>query len=168
MTEISGKANRSAKSSVERPAITAGGSLPVPLTSLVGRESEIKGICRLLEQGVRLVTLTGAPGIGKTRLGIAVAGKLSERFAGGVYFVSLAPVTDAQQVLASVAHALGIRITGEHSPAQILKNNLAGIQLLLVLDNFEHVISAAGVVAELLLALPELTVLSTSRELLSI
>jgi hypothetical protein len=151
-------------------------NLPAPLTSLVGRRREVSAICELLcEPGVRLVTLSGPPGAGKTRLSIAVADNLtaarSDLFPDGAHFVSLSPVRDSHLVASAVAQTLGVReqpgATGEHSPLQrALKEFLRSKQLLLVLDNFEQVVAAAPIVTDLLSAAPGVKVLVTSRELL--
>jgi predicted ATPase/class 3 adenylate cyclase len=145
------------------------GSLPVPPTALIGRESEVMTLIqRLRREDVRLVTLTGAGGTGKTRLGIQVASELRDLFAGGVWFVSLASIHEAALVMPTIAQALGIR-DGE---GQALFARLAAaLQLqpvLLFLDNFEQVVGAASQVAELLMACPQLKVLVTSREVLHV
>lgn len=140
---------------------------PVPLTGIVGREQDIAIALGLLaDPEVRLVTLTGPGGIGKTRLALEVA-----RIAGsspspawvGVSFVDLAPVGEPSAWPDAVAAALGIRPEGSRSVLHLLTDRLRGRRLLLVLDNFEHLVAAAGDLSELLTACPDLTILLTSR-----
>lgn len=144
-------------------------NLPTPLTALIGREWEVATIhASLLRPEVRLLTITGPPGIGKTRLGLQVATELQGSFADGVCFVALAPVSDANFVIATIIRTLGIKDTGNQSPLAQLKAYFRHKQSLLVLDNFEHVLSAAPLIAELLEAAPHLKVLVTSRALLQL
>ncbi len=149
-------------------------NLSVQLTSLIGREREVAQVSALLQRpGVRLVTLTGPGGIGKTRLGLQVATELLDNFANGIYFVSLAPVTDPPTVIQTIAHALGLehQPTRYHLPAEhmeYLKAFLHNKQLLLLLDNFEQVVSAATELTELLTACLHLKILVTSRAVLHI
>ncbi len=139
-------------------------SLPTSLTPLVGREQEIAAVCALCSRPeVRLVTLTGTGGVGKTRLGLQVAADLRDRFTHGVVFVNLAPLTDPELVISTIAQALGVREQGGQPLLDSLKDHLWDRQLVLLLDNFEQVVSAAPVVAELLVAAPHLHVLVTSR-----
>src|SRR3954454_9219748 len=149
-------------------------NLPFQLTSLVGRESEVAAVSELLgREDVRLLTLTGPPGIGKTRLGIQVAAlQLSvlraSSFPDGVFFVNLAPITDPDLVITTIVYTLGVSQIGDQSLMQCLKRFLAERQLLLVLDNFEQVVEAAPQIAEVLQAASRLKVLVTSRESLRI
>jgi len=136
--------------------------LPLSLTSFIGRERERAEVARLLASA-RLLTLTGPPGTGKTRLAVQTAAELMTSFADGVAFVPLAAVSDHDLVLPSVAHALGLPEAGGRSPLTALKEHLQGKNLLLVLDNFEQVVGAAPSVAELLAACSRLTALVTSR-----
>lgn len=143
--------------------------LPTPLTTLIGREWEVMTVrTTLLHSAVRLLTLTGPPGIGKTRLGLQVASEIQSSFADGVVFVALAPISDATFVAATIMRALGIKDTGNQSLLAQLKAYLRAKQLLLVLDNFEHVLPAAPLIAELLEAAPHLKVMATSRALLQL
>jgi predicted ATPase len=141
--------------------------LPIPATPLLGREQDVAQLCTLLQQpAVRLLTLTGAPGIGKTRLGLQVATELQGAFADGVAFVPLAPISDPTLITTTIAQALGV----QERIGQVLQDSLKGYlrekRLLLLLDNFEQVITAAPLVSELLAAAPGLNVLTTSRRAL--
>src|SRR5438876_1831285 len=140
-------------------------NLPVQPTPLVGRVREVGAVCELMRRDeVRLLTLTGPGGIGKTRLGLQVATELSESFAGGVFFVDLAPLSNPWLVISTVAQILGIQEAAGQPLLERLKEGLQKQQLLLLLDNFEQVTSAAVQIADLLAACPRLKVLVTSRE----
>src|SRR5688572_6808458 len=115
-------------------------NLPSPLTPFIGRERELERARGLLWRAdVRLVTLTGPPGIGKTRLSMEVAAALLDDFGDGSFFVPLAPITDPALVVPAIAHTLGVRETPGKPIAESLKEYLQGKRLLLVLDNFEQV-----------------------------
>ena len=144
-------------------------NLPVQPTQLIGREKEVALVQKLLyREEVRLLTLTGAGGTGKTRLGLQVAAELSDRFADGVFFVNLAPLSDPALVVPTIAQALDLKETGEQPLLDLLQASLRDKQLLLLLDNFEQVLDAAVQVADLLAACPQLKVLVTSRETLHV
>ena len=144
-------------------------NLPAPLTPLIGREHEIQAMCALLRQPeVRLVTLTGTGGIGKTRLGLEVATDLLDDFPDGVCFVSLASVSDPELVMATIAHRLGIQEAGEQSLSNLLYAYVRDKRLLLLLDNFEQVAAAAPRLVDLLTGCPQLKILVTSRAVLHI
>ncbi len=144
--------------------ITVSQRLPVQLTSFVGRDAELAQLRELLSQN-RLVTLTGAGGAGKTRLAIQLAGQLSGEFGDGVWYVDLAPITDPELVPLTVARAFGLSDQPGRSTMDTLTRFIAERQMLVVLDNCEHLLDAsATVVAELLAACPGLTLLGTSRE----
>ena len=138
--------------------------LPNPATPLVGREREVEEVAGMLtEQDVRLLTLTGTGGVGKTRLATEVARKAGATFPGGVAFVGLAPLGDPVLVLPTIARTLGLRESDHRSPEEVLADHLRAKRLLLVLDNFEHLLDAAAGVAGLIEACPDLAVLATSR-----
>ncbi len=145
------------------------GRLPTPLSTLVGREHELAALAALLrDPAVRLVTLTGPGGVGKTRLALAAAAAAETTFADGAAFVELAAVRDPDLVVPAVAQALRVRAPGNQPVAAALQAFLRAKELLLVLDNFEQVVAAGPHVAELLRACPRLTALVTSRERLRI
>jgi predicted ATPase/DNA-binding SARP family transcriptional activator len=137
-------------------------NLPAQRTSFVGRRRELAELQGLL-QTRRLVCVTGPPGSGKTRLAVEAAASMLEAFQHGVFFVSLAEVADAELVRSAVATAFQIPEVPERPAAQALNDHLRSRRLLLVLDNFEHLLSAAVTVAELLGAAPGLVILVTSR-----
>ena len=143
-------------------------NLPIQVTSLLGREREVERIRDLLLQDqVRLVTLTGPGGTGKTRLALQVAADLMDRFADGVFFVDLAPIADPSLIAATIAPVLGVPERGEHL-LDDLKRHVQSRTLLLVLDNFEQILAGAPVVAELLAASAGLKILVTSRAALQV
>jgi predicted ATPase len=136
-------------------------TLPAPVSSFVGREEDIAGITRLL-QTARLVTLTGAGGSGKTRLALEAGTRQAGAFAHGACFVNLAAVRQVNDIAPAIAQALHVPQT--ESVLDSIKHFLAAKALLLVIDNFEHVLDGAPLASELLMAAPNLKVLATSRE----
>ena len=139
-------------------------SFPASLTPFIGREREIEAVAdRLCRDDVRLVTLTGPGGVGKTRMALRVAEEVTDRFAAGVAFASLAPVPRPDLVLPTVSRSLAVRESSARPLVASLVAALRDRQLLLVLDNFEHLLYAANDLAELLAACPKLTILVTSR-----
>jgi len=143
-----------------------GRQLPIPATPLIGRAREVKQICKLLERpDVRLLTVTGCAGVGKTRLALQVAADLAGTFAEGVQFVPLAALYNPELVLPTLAQALLLRESGMPTHT-LLATALREQRRLLVLDNFEQVIAAAPDLAALLEACPTLKLLVTSREVL--
>src|SRR4029077_15745401 len=129
------------------PDVSSGG-LPRPLTSFIGRERELAQARRLLA-GSHLVTLTGPGGSGKTRLCIALAAEVAGDYPDGVFFVPLAPVRDPGLVPSSIAHRIGLKDASARPLMEHLVSQLRERQLLIVLDNFEHLLAAAPVVTEL-------------------
>jgi predicted ATPase/class 3 adenylate cyclase len=139
-------------------------NLPVQPTPFMGREQEVIAIERLLRrEDVRLLTLTGAGGTGKSRLALQAAANLASGFVDGVFFVNLAPISDPALVIPTIAQALELKETGDSSLLDLLKSSLRKKKLLLLLDNFEQVVHAAPSLADLLTACPKLKILVTSR-----
>jgi predicted ATPase/DNA-binding SARP family transcriptional activator/DNA-binding NarL/FixJ family response regulator len=164
----SAEKNSLLKESAGAGRYTLGHNLPAPRTSFVGRERELVEVKRLLAM-TRLLTLTGAGGSGKTRLALAVAKDLVGTYPDGVWFVELAPLSEGALVPQAVADALSVREQPEHSLATTLVEALRHKNMLLLLDNCEHLIDAAAHLVETLLdSCPKLRVLATSREALGV
>jgi predicted ATPase len=139
-------------------------NLPLQPTALVGREKEVSEVCDFMRgDEIRLLTLSGPGGTGKTRLSLQAAADLLDDFPDGTFFVPLATLTEAELFLSAVAETLGVRETGEQALFESLEDYLSERRLLLVLDNFEQVLGAAPTVTELLAGAPGLKVLATSR-----
>ena len=144
-------------------------NLPIQPTPLIGREKEVASLGQLLRRvDVRLVTLTGPGGTGKTRLALQVAAELSDLKWRGIYFVDLAPVSDSAQVIPTIASTLGLREERSRSPLECLKEEIDQNRVLLLLDNFEQVLDAAVQVSELLVACSQLKIMVTSRAVLRV
>src|SRR5690348_15388804 len=144
-------------------------NLPAPLTPLIGRAEEVAATCALLlDPNVRLVTLTGVGGIGKTRLSLDVAASLKEQFSDGCWFISLAALKEPEMFIPTIARSLGIKETRDGALDEALLNYLADSNLLLVLDNFEQIIPAAEKLSEILISAPGVKALVTSRMILHI
>jgi predicted ATPase/class 3 adenylate cyclase len=140
-------------------------NLPAQPTPLIGRAAEVRTIGDLLRGAdVRLVTLTGSGGVGKTRLALQAAAEALDGFADGTYFVNLAPVRDPNLVIATIAQTLGVKEAGSQPLLERLNDHLRNKHLLLLLDNFEQVLDAAPHMAEVLAATPSIKILITSRE----
>ena len=137
-------------------------NLPQQLTTFVGRD-QVDQAAALLRDGVRLLTLTGPGGTGKTRLSIEVAGELGEVFPDGIYWVPLAAITDTGLVAPAIATSLGIHDAGTRPVAERVAEHLRDRTALLVLDNFEQLLPAAALVGDLLRAAPRLRVIASSR-----
>jgi predicted ATPase/DNA-binding CsgD family transcriptional regulator/DNA-binding XRE family transcriptional regulator len=149
-----------ARSGTHQPNI----HLPTPLTNFIGRGQEINEAASLLRlPGVRLLTLTGTGGVGKTRLSLMVARAVADGYPDGVWFVPLAPVREPAFVASTIASKLGVRELGGQPLIESLRAWLRARQALLVIDNFEHVLDAAPLIADLLTACPSAKVLVTSR-----
>ena len=147
-----------------RTALPPRGTMPTPQTPLVGREEETAEVAGLVARAdVRLLTITGPGGVGKTRLALEVASLSRGAFAGGTAFVSLAPLRDASVVLSTLAEAFGVREVAGQSLLQTVGLHLGDQRVLLVLDNLEHLEAAVPLVSDLLASCPGLTVLATSR-----
>jgi predicted ATPase/DNA-binding SARP family transcriptional activator len=140
-------------------------NLPIQPTPLIGREHELEELrARLRRDDLGFLTLTGAGGTGKTRLALQAAADVLGHFPDGTFFVGLAPIADAELVLRTIAQTLNVRESGGRTIERALQDYLAERTLLLVLDNFEHLLAAAPAVARLLAATPGVKVLATSRE----
>jgi predicted ATPase/transcriptional regulator with XRE-family HTH domain len=139
-------------------------NVPSPLTRLIGRDEEAAAIeALLLRADVRLITVVGAPGIGKSRLTTHVAAMATPTFPDGVWYVPLEPISDAELVVPAIAKTLGVKESAGQPLSQSLLEFLRPRRLVLLLDNFEHVLEAAPAVAEILTACPDVKVLATSR-----
>jgi predicted ATPase len=149
-----------------RPSEARPNNLPVQRTAFIGREHEATALRQLLSRvDVQLVTVTGQGGIGKTRLALQVASEATAEFPGGVCFVPLSAVSDPGLILSAIGQALGVRETGNQSPQESLKEYVSGLgqPMLLLLDNFEHLLSVAPVITQLLTTGPKLKVVVTSQ-----
>ena len=143
-------------------------SLPELLTSLLGRESEAATLRQILSREVRLVTITGPGGVGKTSLALHVAQAVQDAFADGVFFISLAPINDPTLIVPTIVHTLSLPESPERLLFDSLKDYLRDRQVLLLLDNFEQINSAAPLLTELLSTCARLKLLVTSREALRV
>ena len=161
------KRNRNTAPQLTIPESTPKHNLPLPPTSLVGRQADVaKAVELMLCPNVRLLTLTGPGGVGKTRLALHIATEMLEIYPDGVCFVSLAHLREPDLLLSTIAHALSLKEHGNRSLLSLLQAALQGKQFLLLLDNFEQVVTAANSLVELLAVCPTLKILVTSREAL--
>jgi predicted ATPase/DNA-binding XRE family transcriptional regulator len=148
---------------IEKPS----NALPVSLTPLIGRERDVAAVSSSLQQsGIRLLTITGAGGTGKTRLALQVAAELNDKFSDGVHLVSLAPVRDPALVLSTIVQALGLKSMGDQRDDQLLVAYFHKKTALLILDNFEQALPATKAIADLLTFTIYLKILVTSRAVL--
>ncbi|MEW6734484.1 MAG: protein kinase [Acidobacteriota bacterium] len=144
-------------------------NLPVQVMPFIGRDHEVTTVTELLQrEEVRLLTLTGPGGTGKTRLGLRVATELLGEFENGIFFIPLAAINDAELIASTIAQTLRVTEAGGNSPLECLKEFLRDKHLLLFFDNFEQVLSAAPILGQLLMAAPRLKMLVTSRAALHI
>jgi predicted ATPase len=149
-----------------RPSEPRSNNLPVQRSTFIGRDHEVSALRELVRRkDVRIVTLTGPGGIGKSRLALQVASKSLTDFQGGVCFVALSGVTAWEDTIPAISQAIGVRETGNQAPGQSLKDSLAGLTqpLLLLLDNFEHLLAAASAITDLISFTQNLTILVTSQ-----
>jgi predicted ATPase/DNA-binding CsgD family transcriptional regulator len=144
-------------------------NLPIQTTPFIGRQQEVSDLTRLMaEPETRLITILAPGGMGKTRLAQIVAEHQLCFFADGVFFVSLAPLSAASAIVTTIAESIGFSFYGDNPPSQQLIDFLQDRWLLLVLDNFEHVLNGASLVADILKAAPKVRILATSRERLNL
>lgn len=141
-------------------------NLPTQTTLFIGREAEMVELKRLLleQTGCRLLNLVGPGGVGKTRLALATAAQLLDAFPNGVYFVPLAPVREAVSIVPAIAEALHFTFNGQADPKDQLLDHLNQKQLLLVVDNYEHLLDEVGLLSDILSHAPQVTILATARE----
>lgn len=162
-----GRHNFSPSPSPPSPALMR--NLPAQTTAFIGRETELAGLNDLLiDPACRLVTLTGLGGVGKTRLAIEVATHQQERFADGIWFVSLSPVREVALISPAIADALAFNLYGTGDSKQQLLNYLRDKNLLLILDNLEHLLDGASLLVDILHEAPQVKLLATSRERLNL
>src|SRR4029077_4689970 len=137
-------------------------NLPTQITTFIGREKEIRDGLKLLD-ATRLLTLTGPGGTGKTRLSLQLAAEAAAAFPDGAFWVPLAPISDPELVPSTIAHSLGVQVSGSELPIDRVTEHLRGKTLLLVLDTFEQILTAAPPVSTLLDAAPGVKVVTSSR-----
>jgi predicted ATPase/DNA-binding SARP family transcriptional activator len=143
--------------------------LPTPPTPFIGRESELGALKeRLRDPGCRLLTLVGIGGIGKSRLALQIAFDLVDEYTHGVYFIPLASVSSPMLLISAIVEALGFQLEGDAEPQDQLRNYLREKEMLLILDNFEHLLDSAGLLTDVISNSPKIKILTTSRERLNL
>jgi Cdc6-like AAA superfamily ATPase len=143
--------------------------LPIRLTPFVGRQVDLERIVDLIQNpSVRLLTIVGAGGIGKTCLALELASRLNTRFRNGIIFIPLAQLNTVDELLPAIAGALGVQLPPGGDLQRAVLAYLAGQQMLLILDNFEHLLNEAALVRDILIGGPRVKVLVTSREKLNL
>jgi DNA-binding CsgD family transcriptional regulator len=143
--------------------------LPAMMTPFIGRQMELNALAERLDQSTcHLLTIVGSGGIGKTRLAVEAAARRSRLYPDGVYFVPLAPLSAAEYVTTTLAGVLDITLRAASDPEELVLRTLADKQMLLVLDNFEHILDAAPLLARIVNAAPGVRLLITSRERLNL
>ncbi|MBN1429492.1 MAG: tetratricopeptide repeat protein [Anaerolineae bacterium] len=154
---------------IRRASVSRQRRLPLALSVFVGRESELSCLGEWMgNPDCRLITLVGSGGMGKTRLAQELATRYRERFFDGLCYVSLGPINQPEFIITTVAEAAGIRISGSSSPREQLIAALAGQELLVLLDSFEHLMGGADLVADILSGAPQVKIIATSREKLDL
>ncbi len=166
--ELKGLIDRGRHPLSDAAPLNAASLPPAPLTPLVGRAADVAAMTALLRGDARLLTLTGPGGVGKTQLALHLAAAVRRDFANGVMFVSLTAVADADLVLTTIAQAVGLSEQDERPPRDALVAYLADKDALLLLDNFEQVLAAAPLVADVAALCPTLRILVTSRAILRV
>ncbi|MEM9887201.1 MAG: NB-ARC domain-containing protein [Bacteroidota bacterium] len=141
--------------------------IPTPVTPILGRKKQVEELSELLQQH-RILTITGAGGIGKTRISLEICNAIQQEFQDGIFFVSMATLNDAKEVIPTLADSLGVTEVGGRDLAEGVSSVLSDKKVLLTLDNLEHVISASYEISNLIAQCPNLSVLCTSRTPLKI
>lgn len=150
------------------PTITTSHNLPIATTPFIGREKEIQDITHAFQHGTRLVTILGAGGMGKTRLSLAYGEHVLEQYSDGVYFVPLDAVETIDGILLQLIEILNLKVSNKSSYQQQLLNILCDKHMLLIIDNWEHLLDGATLISDILATAPDIHIIATSREKLSL